>query len=194
MKYRVVIAEDEIITRMDIKDRLELAGYDVVGEAGDGFDAIDLCKTHKPDVVLMDIKMPSLDGLSALKIIREEGTCDCAIILSAYSDSDFVDNAADLGVMGYLVKPITDNTLLTTMEVAIRRSREMKKLREEKEASEKQLSDRKVIDKAKGLLMESRKISENEAYEYMRSLSMEKRKSMRNVADMIILSHRNISR
>lgn len=189
----VVIADDEAITRLDIKERLELAGYKVAGEAADGFDTIEICRKQRPDMVLLDVKMPMLDGLSAARVIKEEGLSHCVIMLTAYSDSDFVKKAGELGVMGYLVKPVTDKALVPTIEVALKRSQEIQLLQKENKAKDRQLKDRMFIDRAKGIVMSTRNMSEDEAYKYMRNISMDKRKSMRVVAEMIIMSHQSMN-
>ena len=126
---RVVIADDEPITRMDIKEILEEKGYEVIGEAADGFDAVELCKAKKPELVLMDIKMPLLDGLSAARIMMEEDVDAAIVLLTAYSEREFIDSAKDLGVSGYLVKPIDEKSLIPSIELAVARNREMRKLR-----------------------------------------------------------------
>lgn len=125
---RVVIADDEPITRMDIKEILEEKGYEVIGEAADGFDAVELCKTKKPELVLMDIKMPLLDGLSAARIMMEEDVDAAIVLLTAYSEREFIDSAKDLGISGYLVKPIDEKSLIPSIELAVARNQEMRKL------------------------------------------------------------------
>ena len=112
MGYKVVIADDEAIIRLDLKEQLQQHGYEVVGQAGDGFDAISLCKQHAPDLVLLDIKMPLLDGLSAAKVIIEENLAGCVVLSTAYSDDNFIKTAKELGVMGYVVKPIDQKSLI----------------------------------------------------------------------------------
>jgi response regulator NasT len=129
VKKRIVIADDEPITRMDIREILEDAGYDVVGDVSDGFDAIEICRKLKPDLVLMDIKMPLLDGISAAKVINKEELVDSIILLTAYSDKNFIDKAKDVGVIGYLVKPVNEKSLLPAVEIALNKGREIKKLK-----------------------------------------------------------------
>lgn len=192
MGLKVVIADDEAITRADLKERLQAKGYDVTGEAADGFDAIELCKRYQPDMVLLDIKMPMLDGLSAAKVIHQQKLCSCIVMMTAYSDSSFVKKAGELGVMGYVVKPVDDRQLFPTLEIALERSRELSGLARQLNQKEKQLEERKLIERAKGLLMESSHITEKEAYEYLRSVSMNKRSTLREVAEMIIMSHSNL--
>lgn len=189
MSIRIVIADDEAITRMDLKERLESKGYAVVGQAADGFDAIEICKEVNPDIILMDVKMPILDGLSAAKVINEEKLAGCIVMLTAYSDIKFIETATQRGVMGYVVKPIEDKSLIPAIEIAVNRSKEMYELVKAIEEKDKKIDERKVIEKAKGLLMAKNKINESEAYEYIRSVSMSKRVPMKRVADSIILGY-----
>ena len=150
---RVVIADDEPITRMDLKELLSGEGYQVVGEAADGFDAVEVCKQARPDLVLMDIKMPLLDGLSAAKIVYEENLADTVMMLTAYSEREFVDQAKDVGVAGYLVKPIDEKSLIPSIELAVARSKDMKKLRKDMQKVSERLENRSIIEKAKGQVM-----------------------------------------
>ncbi|MBC8585247.1 ANTAR domain-containing response regulator [Youxingia wuxianensis] len=192
MGYKVVIADDEAIIRLDLKEQLQQHGYEVVGQAGDGFDAISLCKQHAPDLVLLDIKMPLLDGLSAAKVIIEENLAGCVVLSTAYSDDNFIKTAKELGVMGYVVKPIDQKSLIPAIEVAIARSQELMTLRRDIEDKEKKMEERKVIEKAKGVLMKKKKINEQDAYEYIRLLSMKKRTSMKKIAELLILSYQDM--
>ena len=192
MGYKVVIADDEAIIRLDLKEQLQQHGYEVVGQAGDGFDAISLCKQHAPDLVLLDIKMPLLDGLSAAKVIIEENLAGCVVLSTAYSDDNFIKTAKELGVMGYVVKPIDQKSLIPAIEVAIARSQELMTLRRDIEDKEKKMEERKVIEKAKGVLMKKKKINEQDAYEYIRLLSMKKRTSMKKIAEILILSYQDM--
>jgi len=150
---RVLIAEDEPITRMDLREMLEHSGYLVVGEAGDGFDVLELCKTVKPDLVLMDIKMPLLDGLSAGRIVLEENLCDAVILLTAYSERGFIEQAKEIGISGYLVKPVDEKALVPSIELAVARSLEVKRLKNDIEKVSERLENRSIIEKAKGILM-----------------------------------------
>ena len=183
---RVVIADDEPITKMDLNELLSEAGYEVVGEASDGFDAVEICRKKHPDLVLMDIKMPLLDGLAAAKIIRSENLADTVMMMTAYSEREFVEQAKDCGVGGYLVKPIDEKSLIPKIEVAVNRSREIGKLRKDIEKVNGRLESRAVTEKAKGLLMEQQKMTEQEAYDYIRKLSQTKHLSMKRVAEMIL--------
>ena len=186
-KLRVIIADDEPITRMDIKEILENAGYDVVEEAADGFDAVEACKKHHPDLILMDVKMPLLDGLSAAQIISDEQLADTVIMLTAYSESGFVEEAKNVGVAGYLVKPIDEKSLVPSIELAVARSRDLKKLRRDIEKVSERLENRGIIEKAKGQVMASEGMTEQEAYDYIRKLSLTKGMSMRRVAEIILM-------
>lgn len=184
---RVVIADDEPITRMDLKELLSEEGYQVVGEAADGFDAVEACKQSRPDLVLMDIKMPLLDGLSAAKIIFEENLADTVMMLTAYSEREFVEEAKNVGVAGYLVKPIDEKSLVPSIELAVARSKDMKKLRKDMEKVSERLENRSIIEKAKGLVMAQEGMAEQDAYDYIRELSRTKNLSMRRVAEIILL-------
>lgn len=184
---RVVIADDEPITRMDIKEILEEKGYEVIGEAADGFDAVELCKAKKPELVLMEIKMPLLDGLSAARIMMEEDVDAAIVLLTAYSEREFIDSAKDLGVSGYLVKPIDEKSLIPSIELAVARSKEMRKLRRDIAKVSERLENRSIIEKAKGRIMERDGLSEQEAYDFIRKLSLEKGMSMRRVAEILLL-------
>lgn len=186
MKTRVVIADDDVITRLDIREALEFQGYEVVGEAADGIDAVELCADLKPDVVLLDVKMPVMDGLTAAKIIGGAGNDIAIIMLTAYNDKQFVDKAGEFGALGYLVKPVDEKSLTPTIEIAVKRLKEFRELKKTVEDQEKKLEERKIIEKAKGVLIQNNSISEDEAYKYLRTISMNKRKTIVEVAKIII--------
>lgn len=183
---RIVIADDEPITRMDLKEFLEERGYSVLGEATDGFDAIKMCKKIKPDLVLMDIKMPLLDGLSAARILQQEQIGATIVLLTAYSERKFIDSAKEIGVSGYLVKPIDEKSIIPCIELAVARSREMQKLQKDIAKVEERLESRSIIEKAKGKIMERNGLCEQEAYDFIRKLSLTKNLSMRRVAEIIL--------
>jgi len=183
---RIVIADDEPITRMDLKEFLEERGYSVLGEATDGFDAIEMCKKIKPDLVLMDIKMPLLDGLSAARILQQEQIGATIVLLTAYSEREFIDSAKEIGVSGYLVKPIDEKSIIPCIELAGGRSREMQKLQKDIAKVEERLESRSIIEKAKGKIMERNGLCEQEAYDFIRKLSLTKNLSMRRVAEIIL--------
>lgn len=184
---RVVIADDEPISRMDLKELLTEGGYTVVAEVSDGFDAVENCKLYHPDLVLFDIKMPFLDGLAAAKIIYEEELADTIIMLTAYSEREFVEQAKDYGVSGYLVKPIDEKSLIPNIELVVAQSKEMKRLRKDMAKVSERLANRSIIEKAKGQVMQEQNLSEQEAYHYIRKLSQLKGLSMRRVAEMILV-------
>lgn len=183
---RVAIADDEPITRMDLREILMEKGYEVVGEATDGFDAVELCKTQSPDLILMDIKMPLLDGLSAARIMFEEKLGAAVVLLTAYSEREFIDSAKEIGVSGYLVKPIDEKSLIPSIELAVARNKEMQKLQKDMAKVEERLESRSIIEKAKGKIMARNGLCEQEAYEFIRKLSLTKNLSMRRVAEIIL--------
>ena len=184
MNGRVVIVDDEPITRFDIRDILQGAGYEVVGEAADGFEVIEICKKTRPDVVLMDIQMPVLDGLKAGKKIIQDNTASSIVFLSAYSD---VENK-NLGAIGYLVKPLDEKSLIPTLEMSIARGKETQDLIKQVEKLKTKLDERKIIEKAKGILSKENGLSEAEAYQTIRKLSMDKRCPMSEIAELIVIN------
>lgn len=183
---KVLVAEDELITRMDLVEIIRDAGHQVVGEAADGFDGIELCRKHHPDLVIMDIKMPIVDGLKASKVILEENLAGCIVLLTAYNDKEYVEEAKKVGVMNYLIKPIDEKSIIPAIEVALSRHEEMKAIKDEVQKLEKKLEDRKIIEKAKGIIMKREKISEEEAYQILRSMSMKKRCGIGKLAEIIV--------
>jgi response regulator NasT len=182
------LVEDKQIIRLDCRQMLELAGFEVVGEGADGLDAINLCSIHKPDVALLDIEMPNLDGISAAKQIVADQSCGAIVFLTAYYDNKLIGDAMSLGAFGYLVKPIDEKSLISTIQVAYAKSLENKDLKGKLDELAVKLEDRKVIEKAKGMLMKRDGISEDAAYGRLRSLSMDKHCSMRRIADLLIAS------
>lgn len=187
MKSRIVIVDDEPIIRLDVKEMLLAAGYDIVGEASDGFEAIRICDELKPDLVIMDIKMPLLDGLTAAKKIVANNSASGIILLTAYSDQQYVSKAKDFGALGYLIKPLNEQALIPTVELALSKGHEVKELEKELQLLTKKLEERKIIEKAKGKLMLLEGLSEDEAYKKMRSISMQKRVSMSQVAEVMVM-------
>jgi two-component system, response regulator PdtaR len=185
---RILLAEDEVISRMDLREMLEHLGYSVIGEAGDGVAAVNLARTLKPDLVLMDIKMPELDGISAAQTLSQERVTP-VLLLTAYADREFVDRAVDAGVMGYLVKPFAEAQLKPAIEVALERWRELRQMQHELTSTQETLETRKLVERAKGVLMDSQNLKEAEAFRRIQRLSMNSRKSMREVAEAILLAH-----
>ena len=183
---RVVIADDEPITKMDLRELLEEAGYEVVGEASEGFDAVEICRQTHPNLVLLDIKMPLLDGLSAAKIIHQEDLAETIMMMTAYSEREFIEQAKECGVGGYLVKPIDEKSLIPNIEVVVNRSQEIGRLRKDIEKANVRLESRVLVEKAKGQIMQKQNMTEQNAYDYIRKLSQAKHLSMKRVAEMIL--------
>ena len=175
---KIIVVDDEPITRMDICEILREANYDVVAEAGDGFDAIEQSKKYNPDFVIMDVKMPILDGLKAAKVITEEKLSRGIVLLTAYSNKEFIEEAKNIGIIGYIVKPIDEKSFIPNLEIIFNKQEEFEKLEKKYLKTSQKLEDRKKIDIAKSILMKTRNFTENEAYEYIRPLSMNKRCDM----------------
>jgi two-component system, response regulator PdtaR len=184
---RVVIADDESIIRMDLKEMLSGLGYQVVGEAGDGRQAINLARELKPDLVIMDIKMPEMDGIQAARVLTEEKIAP-VLLLTAYSQQELVSGAREAGVVGYIVKPFRQDELMPAIEVALSRFREFRELEKEMGDLKDTLEARKVIERAKGVLMDQYGLKEADAFRRIQKLSMDTRKSMREIADAILLA------
>ena len=182
---RVVVAEDEALIRLDLVEMLTESGYVVVGQAGDGETAIEITEKEKPDLVVMDVKMPKLDGISAAERIASQRIAP-VVILTAFSQRDLVERARDAGAMAYLTKPFTIEDLMPTIELAVSRFQEIKQLDAEISDLQDQLKARKMIEKAKGLLMKKLKISEPEAFKWMQKTAMDKRRSMTDVAQLVL--------
>ena len=185
-KNRIVIVDDEPVIRMDFREILTLNGYFVAGKAADGFDAVELCRREKPDLVIMDIKMSVFDGLSAAEIILSEGLSDCVILVSAYNDKEFFKKAKHAGVMNYLIKPVREKVLIPAVEMALAKSLEIRSMKNKMAKMEEDTKNAKIIERAKYLLASSSDISEKEAYEKLRKLSMDKRCSMAKIAESIL--------
>ena len=185
MPTRVVIAEDEAIIRLDLKETLEEEGYEVVGETGRGDEAVELVRAHQPDLAILDIKMPGLDGLSAAREIAAE-RISAVLILTAFSQRDLIEQARDAGALAYLVKPFQRGELVPAIEVAIGRFREMKALADQAQNLEDQLETRKIVDRAKGRLMDEHKLSEGDAFSFIQRTAMRERLTMRAVSERII--------
>ena len=185
---RILIADDEPIIRLDLRKTLENMGHQVVGEAGDGTKAVDLARSLKPNIVILDIKMPELDGIDAAKMITTEGIAP-VLLLTAYSQKDLVDRAKDAGVFAFLVKPFKEADLLPAMEIAISRYEEFVELENEVTDLENKLDTRKSVDRAKGILMDQYGLKEQEAFRRIQVQSMNTRKSMREIAEAIIIAH-----
>jgi AmiR/NasT family two-component response regulator len=182
---KVVIAEDEAIIRLDLKETLQEEGYDVVGETGRGDEAVQLVRDLEPDLAILDIKMPGLDGLAAAREISSARR-SAVLILTAFSQRDLIEQARDAGALAYLVKPFQRSELIPAVEVALGRFREMQALFDQNSSLEDQLETRKLVDRAKGLLMDEHALSESEAFSWIQKRAMHDRKTMRVVADEVI--------
>ncbi len=185
LRLRVVVAEDEALIRLDLVEMLTEAGYDVIGQAGDGKEAVSLVRELRPDLVVMDIKMPVLDGLSAAEQLAEDRTTP-VVMLTAFSQKELVERAKDAGVMAYVVKPFTAADLVPAIEVGVSRWDQMRSLESEIADLADRLETRKLVDRAKGLLMTQLKISEPEAFRWIQKTAMDRRLSMREVADLVV--------
>ena len=187
-QIRLVIADDESIIRMDLKTLLEEMGHSVVGEATDGQKALDLTRSLKPDVVIMDIKMPVMDGLDAARTISEEKIAP-VVLLTAYSQKDLIERAKQAGVFGYLVKPFQESDLVPAIEIAIARYLEAHELEETLGDLEGKLETRKLVDRAKGILMDQYKLGEADAFRRIQQQSMNQRRTMKEIAEAIVIAH-----
>jgi two-component system, response regulator PdtaR len=182
---RVVIAEDEALIRLDLKEMLEEEGYAVVGEAADGEAAIELARTLEPDLVILDVLMPVLDGITAAERITEAGIC-AVVMLTAFSQRELVERAVDAGAMAYLVKPFAKSDLLPAIEVAVSRHQQLRALRAEVHDLTDRLETRKLLDRAKGLLQNQAGMTEPAAFRWIQKTSMDRRTSMRAVAQAVV--------
>jgi len=187
-RTRIIIADDESIVRADLKEMLAGLGYLVVGEAGDGQSAVNLARELRPDVMLMDIKMPNMDGIDAAKILTEEQIAP-VVLLTAYGQKELVDRAKEAGVVGYLVKPFRETDLMPAIEVALSRFSEFKAVQQEVDDLQNALETRKLVERAKGILMDTQGMDESEAFRKIQKMSMNTRKPMKEVAEAIILAH-----
>jgi response regulator NasT len=183
----VIIADDESIIRMDLREMLTNLGYLVIGEVGDGRSAVNLARELRPDVVVMDIKMPDMDGIDAAKVLTEERVAP-VLLLTAYSQQELIERAKDAGVVGYMVKPFRESDLAPAIEVAVARFAEFRALEKEVGDLTLALETRKLVDRAKGILMDSQGLTEAEAFRKIQKMSMNTRKPMKEVAEAIILA------
>jgi AmiR/NasT family two-component response regulator len=182
-KLKILVAEDETIIRLDLVEMLTEAGYEVVAQAENGLKAIELANELKPDLAILDVKMPQLDGISAAEKIISIAP---VLMLTAFSQKELVDRARDAGVMAYVVKPFSINDLVPAIEIAISRHRQMKSLEKEVADLYERIETRKLIDRAKGILMKALNISEPEAFSWIQKSAMDRRMSMRDIANAVI--------
>ncbi len=185
MTIRVVIAEDEAIIRLDLRETLEEEGYDVIGETGRGDQAIELVRSLRPDLAILDVKMPGLDGIEAARAISAERICG-VLMLTAFSQRDFIEQARDAGALAYLLKPFQKSDLIPAIEVAMGRFRELQNLSGEVDALGEQLESRKIIDRAKGILMDECGMREQDAFTFLQRTAMSERGRMRDVAERVL--------
>jgi two-component system, response regulator PdtaR len=182
---RVVIAEDEAIVRLDLKEIMEEEGYEVVGETGRGDEAVELVREHKPQLAILDIKMPGVDGLTAARQISQDRLC-AVLILTAFSQRDLIEQARNAGALAYLVKPFQKSELLPAIEMALGRFAEMKALDEQVKTLEESLEVRKAVDRAKGILMDELGWTENQSFTWIQRSAMHERVKMLEIAQRII--------
>ena len=186
-KTRILLAEDEAIERVDLHELLTALGYVVVGEASDGQMAVSLARELKPDITIMDIEMPEMDGIDAARILSAEKLCP-VLLLTAYSQRELVERARDAGVMGYLVKPFRESEVTPAIEVALARYDEQQQLDREVTDLRDKFETRKLIDRAKGILMDSKGLSEAEAFRRIQKMSMNTRRTMKEIAQAIVIT------
>jgi AmiR/NasT family two-component response regulator len=187
-RTRIIIADDESLIRMDLREMLTNLGYLVVGEVADGRSAVNQARELRPDIIIMDIKMPDMDGIEAAKILTEERISP-VVLLSAYSQRELVQRAREAGVVAYLVKPYREEELTPAIEVALARFEEFKELEAQVTDLQQALETRKLVDRAKGILMDKQGLTEAEAFRKIQKMSMDNRKPMKDVAEAIILAH-----
>jgi len=186
-RTRVIIADDESVIRTDLREMLSNLNYLVVGEVGDGRSAVNLARELKPDVVIMDIKMPDMDGIEAAKLMTQEKIAP-VLLLTAYAQRDLVDRAKEAGVVGYLVKPFREQEIVPAIEIALARFSEFRELEKEVGDLNETLETRKVVDRAKGILMDSQGLTEQEAFRKIQKMSMNTRRPMKEIAQAIVLA------
>lgn len=184
-KLRILLADDEALIRLDLREMLTEAGHEIVGEAANGQEAVQLAQELHPDIVIMDVKMPVMDGLTAAQQITEAEIAP-VLLLTAYSQQDIVARATEAGVIAYLVKPVREQQLFPAVEVAVSRFRAWQELGRELDELKESLATRKLVDRAKGILMTAHKMTEQEAYRKMQQFSMVKRISLKKLAEEII--------
>lgn len=187
MPTRIILAEDDSVIRMDLREELQRQGYLVVGDVGDGQSAINLARELRPDLIIMDIRMPELDGIEAARVLTSERLAP-VVLLTAFSDDELIERAREAGVVNYVTKPWRQSDLKPAIEIALARFQEFREMESQVKTLEDQLATRKVVEKAKGVLMEKYTLTEHEAFRRIQKLSMNNRKSMREVAEAILLA------
>src|SRR5215470_9756308 len=187
MPTRIILAEDDTVIRMDLKEELQRQGYLVIGDVGDGLSAINLTRELRPDLVIMDIKMPEMDGITAAETLTREKLAP-VVLLTAYSDEELIERARNAGVVHYVTKPWRSSDLKPAIEIALSRFKEFRSMEAKAKNLEDQLETRKVVEKAKGVLMQKHGISEDEAFHRIQRASMNNRKPMKEIAEAILLA------
>ena len=190
MAIRIVLAEDEAIIRLDLRESLQEEGYEVVGDVGRGDKAVEMVEALRPDVAIFDIKMPGMSGLEAAKIVSDKKICP-VVMLTAFSQREIIEQARDAGALAYLVKPFQKTDLVPAIELAIARFAELRSLSGEVAALGAQLETRKLIDRAKGVLIDKHRLSESDAFAFIQSMAMSQRMKMGDIAERIIAGKLN---
>jgi response regulator NasT len=190
MAVRIVLAEDEAIIRLDLRESLQEEGYEVVGDVGRGDKAVEMVDALRPDVAIFDIKMPGMSGLEAAKIVSDKKICP-VVMLTAFSQREIIEQARDAGALAYLVKPFQKTDLVPAIELAIARFAELRSLSGEVAALGAQLETRKLIDRAKGVLIDKHRLSESDAFAFIQSMAMSQRMKMGDIAEQIIAGKLN---
>lgn len=190
MAIRIVLAEDEAIIRLDLRESLQEEGYEVVGDVGRGDKAVEMVEALRPDVAIFDIKMPGMSGLEAAKIVSDKKICP-VVMLTAFSQREIIEQARDAGALAYLVKPFQKTDLVPAIELAIARFAELRSLSGEVAALGAQLETRKLIDRAKGVLIDKHRLSESDAFAFIQSMAMSQRMKMGDIAEQIIAGNLN---
>ncbi|MCH4157417.1 MAG: response regulator [Acidaminococcaceae bacterium] len=184
-KLKIIIADDEALIRMDLREMLAAAGHEIIAEGANGEEALEATRDLHPDLVIMDVKMPKMDGLTAAKLINEEQLAP-VLLLTAYSQKDIVEQAKEAGVLAYIVKPVREEQLFPALEIAVSRFKEFQAFKAEVDQLRASLATRKLLDRAKGILMTAHGFTEQEAYRRMQQFSMNRRMSIKDVAQAII--------
>ena len=187
-RIRILIADDESLILMDLREMLTSLGYLVVGEANDGRSAVNMARELRPDLVIMDIKMPDMDGIEAAQVLTAEKVAP-VLLLTAYSQQDLIERAKEAGVVGYLVKPFRESNLAPAIEITLSRFQEFQTVQKEVEDLKEALETRKIVDRAKGILMDSQGLTEQDAFRRLQKMSMNTRRPMKEIAEAIILAH-----
>jgi AmiR/NasT family two-component response regulator len=189
MKRKILLVDDDPLIRADIKDMLLDRGYNIIGEASDGFEAVEECKKHSPDLVILDIDMPILDGIKAGKIINKENLAGGILLLTSFEGDEYIEKAKSIGAFGYIVKPPNEKIIIPTIEMCLSKVEEFEKMKKNLDDINSKLTERKIIEKAKGILIKEYSITEEDAYSRIRKLSMDKRTTMVEISKTIIIGY-----